>query len=362
MVEQEWAKGLIGSWEKAGWISLPQRTGDKLARLIGASAGEVVAADSTSVNLYKVVSVALAARSDRKVVMSARGNFPTDLYMVQGLLAQLGAGHELLTIDDVERDLEAALAQHGANTAAVVLTHVDYVTGRMFDMARLTAAAHGVGALMIWDLAHSIGAVPLDVNACGVDFAVGCGYKYLNAGPGAPAFVYVARRHQELAQPLSGWMGHAQPFAFSESYHPAPGIARYLCGTPSVIGMSALEASVDLMLEAPMAAIRRKSIALAEAFMALADEHCEGPGLRLLTPRDASRRGSQLSYSHPRSRAIMQELEARGVIGDCREPDVLRFGFAPLYVRYVDVWDAVMDLASAIAPGKPRPAVRAVPS
>ena len=342
-VEEEWGVGLIRSWESAGWISLPQRVGDKIARLIGAEPGEVICGDSTSVNLFKALSIALAANRGRRILLSEHGNFPTDLYIAQGLVAQLGAGHELLLVES--GGLERALRERGHEVAAAFLTHVDYVTGRVHDMASITAAARESGAMMIWDLAHSAGALPVALNACAVQLAVGCGYKYLNGGPGAPAFLYVARElHERATQPISGWMGHADPFAFAERYEPAPGIARFLSGTPPVISMAALDAALDLLVEASMEAIRAKSIALGEAFVALVDEHCAQRGLELVSPRDSALRGSQVSYSHTRSRAIMAALIERGVIGDVRSPDILRFGFAPLYLRHVDIWRAVMEL------------------
>ena len=346
-VEEEWGRGLIRSWESAGWITLPQRTGDKIARLIGAAPGEVIAADSTSVNLFKALSIALEANRGRKVLLSEHGNFPTDLYIAQGLAAHLGAGHELVLVEG--GGLEDALRERGHEVAAAFLTHIDYVSGRMHDMARITAAARDTGAMMIWDLSHSAGAVPLALDDCGAQLAVGCGYKYLNGGPGAPAFLYVAHDLQERStQPLSGWMGHADPFAFAETYEPARGIGRFLCGTPSVIAMAALDAALDLLLEASMDAIRRKSVALGDAFIELVDRHCAGSGLRLASPREGALRGSQVSYSHPRSRAVMDKLVVRGVIGDVRAPDILRFGFAPLYTRHVDVWDAAMQLREAL--------------
>ena len=342
-VEDEWGVGLIRSWESAGWISLPQRVGDKIARLIGAEPGEVICGDSTSVNLFKALSIALAANRGRRILLSEHGNFPTDLYIAQGLVAQLGAGHELLLVES--GGLERALRERGHEVAAAFLTHVDYVTGRVHDMASITTAARESGAMMIWDLAHSAGAMPVALNGCGAHLAVGCGYKYLNGGPGAPAFLYVARElHERATQPISGWMGHADPFAFAERYEPAPGIARFLSGTPPVISMAALDAALDLLVEASMEAIRAKSIALGEAFVALVDEHCAQRGLELVSPRDSALRGSQVSYSHTRSRAIMAALIERGVIGDVRSPDILRFGFAPLYLRHVDIWRAVMEL------------------
>lgn len=350
VVAQEWGHGLIRSWDQADWIGLPLRAGEKVARLIGAAPGQVVVADSTSVNLYKVLSVALAARGERRLVIAEGTGFPTDLYMAQGLIAQLGQGHELVLVGRGTGELEAALAKRASEAAAVLLTHVDYRSGHMHDMAGITRLAHDAGALIVWDLAHSAGAMPVELDSCDADFAVGCGYKFLNGGPGAPAFVYVARRLQEgQVQPLTGWMGHANPFAFESGYEAAAGIARFLCGTPAILAMSALDSALDVMLEAPMEAIRRKSMALGVKFVSLVGEECGGHGLKLASPVDPQLRGSQISYSHPRSHTIMDALIARGVIGDCREPDILRFGFAPLYNRYVDVWDAVVALRAALS-------------
>ena len=346
-VEEEWGVGLIRSWESAGWISLPQRVGDKIARLVGARPGEVICGDSTSVNLFKALSIATSTHPGRRVLLSEHGNFPTDLYVAQGLVAQLGAGHELVLVE--KGGLERALRERGREIAAAFLTHVDYVSGRVHDMAGITAAARECGSMMIWDLAHSAGALPVALASCGVQLAVGCGYKYLNGGPGAPAFLYVTRELQDRAtQPISGWMGHADPFAFAERYEPARGIARFLSGTPPVLSMAALDAALDLPIEASMEAIRTKSIALCEAFIALVDAHCAGRGLELVSPRESALRGSQVSYSHARSRNIMAALIERGVIGDVRAPDILRFGFAPLYVRHVDTWEAAMKLREVL--------------
>jgi kynureninase len=346
VVEREWGEGLIRSWNAAEWISMPQRTGDKIARLIGAAPGEVVAADSTSVNLFKALSVAVRANPGRRLILSETSNFPTDLHVVQGLVAQLGGDCELVLVDGSEDAIEAVLAQRGREVAVILLTHVHYTTSRMYDMRRVTAAAHKAGALMVWDLSHSAGVMPVELTGCDADFAVGCGYKHLNGGPGAPAFIYVARRLQDShIQPISGWMGDARPFEFRGDYEPAPGITRYLSGTPGVIAMAALKASVELILEAPMHAIRAKSVALCDTFIALMDRHCEGMGFELISPRDGTWRGSHLSYRHEASYPLMQALIASGVIGDCRPPDLVRFGFAPLYVRYVDLWDAVMRVA-----------------
>ena len=348
-VETEWGNGLIRSWNDAHWISLPQRIGDKIAALIGVAQGEVVAADSTTVNLFKVLSVALRANPGRRVIVSEISNFPTDLYVIEGVISQLGGIHELVLVEGTEEALEAVLAERGPKIAAVLLTHVHYTSSRLHDMRRITSAAHQSGAVMIWDLSHSAGVMPLDLNGCDVDFAVGCGYKHLNGGPGAPAFLFAARRfHERSRQPISGWMGDARPFDFHSGYEPAHGISRYLSGTPSVIALSALEASVELLLEAPMEAIRRKSIALGDTFIGLVDQHCDGLGLELVSPRDGTRRGSHVSYRHAASYCVMQALIQQGIIGDCRPPDLLRFGFAPLYLRYVDVWNAVMRLAEIL--------------
>ena len=348
VVEGEWREGLIRSWTDAAWMALPQRTGDKVARLIGAPPGEVVVTDSTTVNLYKALSLALGVDPKRRLLVSDNGNFPTDLYVAEGLVTQLGRRHEIRTASCGEEEIERALVEGGDDVAVVFLTHVNFTTGRIYDMRRITAAAHRAGTVVVWDLSHSAGVVPIELHGCDVDFAVGCGYKYLNGGPGAPAYLHVARRFHHLGQPISGWMADARPFDFRPVHRPAAGISRYLSGTPSVIGISALESSVDLMLEAPMAQARAKSIALCDTFIALVEQECAGMELELVSPRDGALRGSHVSYRHPRSEPIMQALIAKGVIGDCRPPDLLRFGFAPLYVRFVDVWDAVTALRLVI--------------
>jgi kynureninase len=341
VAEHEWGEGLIRSWNTAGWIDLPQRIGDKIARLIGADAGEVIVADSTSVNLFKVLAAAVKMNAGRRVILSQRDNFPTDLYIAQGLIGLLGGEHELRLVE--AGDIAAAIDD---DTAVVMLTHVNYRTGALHDMAAITHKAHAKGALVIWDLAHSAGALPVSLNDAKADFAIGCGYKYLNGGPGAPAFVFVARRHQtRFVQPLAGWLGHANPFAFDPKYSPADGILRALCGTPPVLSMAALEVGVDLMLEADMRHIREKSLQLTDDFITLVEQKCSRHGLKLTTPRDHALRGSQVCFAHPQAFSIMQALIAHGVIGDFRAPDILRFGFAPLYVRYFDVWHAVETLA-----------------
>lgn len=347
-VEAEWGQDLIKSWNVHRWIDLPQRTGAKIARLVGAKASEVVVADSTSVNLFKLLAAALKMRPGRRVILSEPGNFPTDLYVAQGLIEMLGGKHELKLVPGekiIDAIDDAAL---GADVAVVSLTHVNYKSGRIHDMAAITAKAHAAGALMLWDLCHSAGALAVDLNAAKADLAVGCGYKYLNGGPGAPAFLFVAERHQEaIRPPLSGWMGHAHPFTFDVQYEPAQGIARNLCGTPPVLSMSALDAALDVMLEADMAAIRAKSLALGDLFLALVEQECGKHGF-VNGSAARNERGSQVGLLHPEGYAIMQALIAKGVIGDFRAPDMLRFGFAPLYNRYLDVWDAVSALKTVM--------------
>lgn len=345
VVQRQWGEDLITSWNRHGWIDLPKTLGAKIARLIGARPEEVIVADSTSVNLFKLIATALDLRPGRRVVVSERSNFPTDLYIAQGLAEWLGERVELRPVATAE--LEAALDDRAA---LLLLTHVDYRSGRLHDMARLTEAAHDAGALALWDLAHSAGAVPVDLNAAGADLAVGCGYKYLNGGPGAPAFLFVAECWQDQArQPITGWLGDAEPFAFRAAYQPAAGIRRFLAGTPPILSLKALEAGVDLLLEIDPQALRDKSVALTDAFIRLVEARCPGVGLELASPRAAAERGAQVAFHHPNGYPIIQALIARRVIGDFRAPDLLRFGLAPLYVRFVDVWDAVDALRQVMA-------------
>ena len=342
VLEREWGQSLIRGWTDHGWIDLQCRVGEKIARLIGAAQGTTVVADSTSVNLFKLLAAALDQRPGRNVILTEEGNFPTDLYVAQGLTALLQRGHVLRPVTDIAAALNDQVA-------VLLLTHVNYRSGAMHDLAAVTRAAHAAGALVLWDLSHSVGAVPLHLDADGVDFAVGCGYKYLNGGPGAPAFLYVAKHLQDdLRLPLTGWLGHAEPFAFESQYRPASGIARAVVGTPPILSLAALEIGIDIALEAPMVGVRAKSLRLAELFMSMMERE---PGFRLLTPQAQSSRGSQVAFAHPEGYAIMQSLIDRGVIGDFRAPDVLRFGLAPLYVRFVDVWDAVAVLRDVMASG-----------
>lgn len=341
-IDENWGRELIRAWNTAGWIDLPSVVGDKIAALIGAPPGSVTAGDSTSINLFKALTGALALRPERKVILSDSGNFPTDLYVAEGVCRLLGRGLALKVVEP-----EAVETALGDDVAVVMLTEVDYRTGRLHDMRALTARAKAMGVVTVWDLAHSAGALPVDLIGCDVDFAVGCGYKYLNGGPGAPAFIYVKPNLQERVQPaLSGWMGHAAPFAFEPHYRPAAGVVRARAGTPPVLSMAALDAALDVFEGVDMATLRRRSMELCEAF--IAGVEAASPDLALVSPRSASARGSQVSFRFEHGYAAMQALIARGVIGDFRAPDVMRFGFAPLYVSFADVGRAVETIADVM--------------
>jgi kynureninase len=353
MVEDEWGRGLIRSWNDAGWYDLPCVLGDRLAPLVGAEPGEVVVCDSTSVNLFKVLTAALRLRPGRRVIVSEAGSFPTDLYVAEGVGGLFG-GRELRLIDpdpggEVDGAFDTALdAALDDGVAVVLLSHADYRTGRLYDMAAVTERAHRHGALVIWDLCHTAGALPVALGDCGADFAVGCTYKHLNGGPGSPAFLYAARcHHASVSQPLTGWFGHADPFAFDREYAPAPGIGRFLTGTPPLLSLAGLQASLEIWATVDLAALRAKSLALTELFI----EFTGGLGLELVTPRDPGRRGGQVSFRHPHGQAVVRALIGRGVIGDFRAPDIMRFGFAPLYLTYCDVWDAAAALADVLGSG-----------
>jgi kynureninase len=346
VVAREWGVDLIKSWNTAGWFALPKRLGDRLAPLIGAEAGEVVVTDTTSLNLFKALAAALQIQSTgpnaaRRTIVTERSNFPTDIYMAEGLSQWLQQGYSVRLVDSVE-DIPAAV---DADCAVLMLTHVNYRTGYQHDMAQLTRHAHANGALVIWDLAHSAGAVPVDLHEAEADFAVGCTYKYLNGGPGAPAFIWVPRRHQAaFAHPLTGWWSHAQPFAMSHGFAACEGIGRALCGTQPVVSLALVECGLEVFEETTMAAIREKSLALTDLFIELVESTCANHPLGLVTPREHARRGSQASFTHPHGYAVMAALIERGVIGDYREPEIMRFGFTPLYTGYADVWDAVAIL------------------
>jgi kynureninase len=341
--ELEWGRDLITSWNKAGWMALPAKVGAKIARLIGADADEVVVADSTSVNLYKCAASALKLAAPREVILAEAGDFPTDLYMLQGLADFSGAELRMVAPDQIE----AALTDE---VAVLVLTEVNYRSGEIHDMAALTAKAHAVGALTVWDLSHSAGVLDVDLNGAKADFAVGCGYKYLNGGPGAPAYVFAARRwHEAMRTPLSGWLGHAQPFAFVDDYSPAPGIARMACGTPPVLSLVALDEGLNSFDGVEMAALHERTGRLGDLFITLADQRLAALGLEVASPRDWRKRGGQVSLRHPHAYEICQALIARGVIPDFRAPDVARFGLVPMFVRFTEVWDAVGILVEVMA-------------
>ena len=338
-VVREWGDGLITSWLGAEWVTAPRRVGDKIGALLGARPGEVIVADSTSVNIFKALAAALSLRPDRSVILSEATNFPTDVYMMQGLAAFSGGRVKAVTAPP-----ETIVDRLDDDVAVLLLTQVHYKSGLVRDMAEVTRRAHDKGVLVVWDLSHSAGAIEVDLNAANADFAVGCGYKFLNGGPGAPAYIFVAERHQAATPVLSGWFGHARPFAFEEDYAPATGIERFLCGTPSVLGLTALECGVDLFRRADMREIRRKSLRLGQLLIERMEERCAEFGFELVSPRDPARRGSQVSYAHPNGYEMVQALKARDVIGDFRAPDVLRFGLTPLYLRYADIVEAVERL------------------
>ena len=356
-IEQEWGEGLIASWLDADWANAPQRIGGKIARLIGAKPQEVIAADSTSVNIFKALTSAISLRPDRSVILTETSNFPTDSYMMQGIEQFTGGRVKAQAVPP-----EAVLDRVNENTAAVLLTHVHYKTAHMRDLAETTRQIQQAGALVIWDLSHSTGAMDLDLNAANADFAVGCGYKFLNGGPGAPAFIYAAERHHHVAPVLSGWFGHAAPFAFEEDYSPAEGATRFLCGTPYVLGLAALEVGVDMMLEADLCAVRRKSQQLGDLLIEAARPLCESYGFTLVSPPSAQQRGSHVGLGHEQAYAMVQALRELDVVADFRTPDVIRFGLTPLYLSHADVVEAAERLGQVCAKrlwDKPAYAVRA---
>jgi kynureninase len=347
-VVEDWGRDLIGGWNRHDWIGWPRRVGDRIARLVGAQPGEVIVADSTSVSLFKLLAAAVDLNRGRRVILSEADNFPTDLHVAQGLSRLLGNAIELRTVEAA-----AVSAALGGDVAVLMLTHVNYRTGAMHDMRGLTAAAHAAGALALWDLSHSAGAMPLALNEARVDLAVGGGYKFLNGGPGAPAYLFVAERWLAQIQPaLAGWMGHARPFDFGAAYEPAPGIERFLVGTPPVLSLAALDAGDETFDQIDLRQVRAKSIALGELFRRLVEQECGAFGLHLVSPPDPERCGSQVCYAHADGYAIVQALIARGVIGDFRAPDILRFGFTPLYTRFIDVWEAVEHLVQVLQTGE----------
>ncbi|MGN7931522.1 kynureninase [Sphingopyxis sp. 22461] len=344
VVGNEWGEGLITSWLGAEWSTAPRRIGDKIGRLIGANAGEIVATDSTSVNIFKALTAALSLRRERSVILSEATNFPTDVYMMQGIEAFSGGRVKAVTVAP-----DAIVDALNEDVAVLLLTQVHYKSGRVRDMAAITKRAHEVGALVVWDLSHSAGAIPVDLNGANADFAIGCGYKFLNGGPGAPAYLFAAARHHAATPVLSGWFGHARPFAFEEDYDPAAGIERFQCGTPPVLGLAALEVGVDLILEADMAEIRRKSLALGDLFIEQMQPLCDAYGFELVSTQGHAERGSQVAYAHPQGYQIVQALKEFDVIADFRAPDILRFGLTPLYLRYEDIVETVQRLKKVCA-------------
>lgn len=342
-ISDEWGKMLITGWNDAGWMDLPARVGDRIGRLIGAASGTVTMGDTLSIKVYQALASALELRPDRRVIFSDTGNFPSDLYMADGLCRTLGRGHRLRTVPP--EDITTALDD---DVAVLMLTEVDYRTGRKHDMAKLIAQAHEIGALVVWDLAHSAGAIPVDVTAAKADFAVGCSYKYLNSGPGGPAFIYIAPHLANHVRPaLSGWLGHEAPFAFDPDYRPADGVARMRVGTPAILQLAALDAALDVWDKVTMEDVRLRSLELQQRFLDRVEAGC--PDLTLASPRDPEMRGSQISFRHPHGYAIIQALIARGVIGDFRAPDILRFGFTPLYLSGADVEQAAALLSEVMA-------------
>ena len=346
VVQRQWGRDLITSWNAHGWFDLAATVGNSIGRIIGAGPDTVMVSDSISVNLFKLLTAAVRMRPGRTVVLSERDNFPTDLYIVQGLSELLGEQVELRLVDGHPAAIEAAL---DSDVAVVMLTHVDFRSGRRLPMEQLTRAAHDASALALWDLAHTAGAMPVQLDHWQVDFAVGCGYKYLNGGPGAPAFAYVATRHHDaLRGPIWGWMGHAEPFAFDPEYRPAPGVRQLAAGTPPILSLAALAAGLELFDSVSMDDVRATSVELTELFIELVDTVCQGAGLRCVSPRNPEERGSQVAYAHDNGYQIMQALIDRGVIGDFRAPNLLRFGLAPLYIRRTDVWEAVEVLRQVL--------------
>ena len=356
VIDAQWGGDLIASWNVHDWIGLPERLGARIAPLIGAAPDEVIVSDSVSVNLFKLIAAVCQARPNRRTILTEPGNFPTDLYIAQGVAAMM-AEHRVRTeptatiVDAIDDD-----------TALVLLTQVHYKSGHRHDMAAITAAAHAKGALVLWDLSHSAGAITVDLAGCSADLAVGCGYKFFNGGPGAPGFLFVARSLQaELQSPLAGWMGHAAPFDFDDGYRPAKGMQRYLCGTPPILSMVAFDHALSVFDGIEMSLVERKALALGDVFVVLIEKHCEEFGFDLASPREAKGRGAHVSIAHPQAYAICQALIARGVIGDFRAPDLLRMGFAPLTTRFIDVWrtvDVLRDVMTTCAWSDPAYAVR----
>ena len=347
VIGKEWGQGLIRSWADEEWGISGQRIGNKISKLIGANDGEVIAADSTSINIYKALTAAIQCNKNRNIILSTNDNFPTDLYMMQGLqsFSPNEVKNKIVNKDEIDKYLDERVA-------ALLLTEVDYKTGEILNMNEITKKAHDKGILVIWDLSHSVGSIPVDLNKCAADFAVGCGYKFLNGGPGAPAFLFVAKKHQEKIRPiLSGWMGHKNPFDFSIEYKPADGIDRFLCGTPPLLGLIALECGVDLILKAKVSRLRKKAVKLSSLFIELMESMCSEFDFKLASPRDDNRRAGHVSFIHHSGFAVSRAIASKGIVGDFRAPNIVRFGIAPMYTRFQDIFDAVNVIRETMQSG-----------
>jgi len=350
VIQREWGDGLIRSWNEENWINLPRNLGNQLAPLIGAKEGEVIVVDSTSINLFKVLSSALMLNKNRKVIVSEAANFPSDLYILEGVNNMFGESYERCLIDEGDDEIEKYI---DSSTAVVVLSHINYKTGRITDLKKITTFAHEKGALVIWDISHSVGVLPMNLHDLGVDFAVGCTYKHLNGGPGAPGFLFVhSSLIEKVSQPLTGWLGHIKPFDFEVEYQPANDINKFICGTPPIIAYKAIESGLEIFKDLSIIEIREKSIKLSEMFIQLMQQECTEFGFTLFSPKNSEQRGSQISFLHENAYSIIQALISHGIIGDYREPNVMRFGISPLYMRFEDVWNAITCLREIMQTGE----------
>ena len=350
VIQREWGDGLIRSWNEENWINLPRNLGNQLAPLIGAKEGEVIVVDSTSINLFKVLSSALMLNKNRKVIVSEAANFPSDLYILEGVNNMFGESYERCLIDEGDDEIEKYI---DSSTAVVVLSHINYKTGRITDLKKITTFAHEKGALVVWDISHSVGVLPMNLHDLGVDFAVGCTYKHLNGGPGAPGFLFVhISLIEKVSQPLTGWLGHIKPFDFEVEYQPANDINKFICGTPPIIAYKAIESGLEIFKDLSIIEIREKSIKLSEMFIQLMQQECTEFGFTLFSPKNSEQRGSQISFLHENAYSIIQALISHGIIGDYREPNVMRFGISPLYMRFEDVWNAITCLREIMQTGE----------
>lgn len=350
VIQREWGDGLIRSWNEENWINLPRNLGNQIAPLIGAKEGEVIVVDSTSINLFKVLSSALMLNKNRKVIVSEAANFPSDLYILEGVNNMFGESYERCLIDEGDDEIEKYI---DSSTAVVVLSHINYKTGRITDLKKITTFAHEKGALVVWDISHSVGVLPMNLHDLGVDFAVGCTYKHLNGGPGAPGFLFVhSSLIEKVSQPLTGWLGHIKPFDFEVEYQPANDINKFICGTPPIIAYKAIESGLEIFKDLSIIEIREKSIKLSEMFIQLMQQECTEFGFTLFSPKNSEQRGSQISFLHENAYSIIQALISHGIIGDYREPNVMRFGISPLYMRFEDVWNAITCLREIMQTGE----------